>query len=165
MKHLIEHSCNGIPVYVNLIGSAAAKNIARQPHLLTLARGALHDSTLNTPHIDLECRMGCTVGYNFVIAVPEEDSVFYAQLVRDPVYTRFTKKGEPIATGYLTMILELDENGSAYDLHDIWAGRYRPPKPGSDLATEDSLVYWKKHAVIFQDHSIQANTLTKTCPY
>lgn len=165
MRHLVGYSRNNIPIYVDLIHSSAVKNIAREPHLLTLAKEALRRSALDGLRVILECDMGHAIGYDFVIETIDEDAVFYARLVRDTTYTRFTRKGSPLATSYLTIIMELDEDGASYKLHDIWIGRYRPPQPGSIEEDANSDAYWKQHAVIFQNHPVQTSTLTKTCPY
>ena len=165
MKHLVGHSQNNIAIYIDLTTSNAVKNIARQPHLLTLATEVLKKKKLTEKSIIIENDMSRTIGYNYIIETDDDSTVFYARLVHDAIYTRFTKKGKPEASSFLTMSLELDENGSSYDLRNVWIGHFRPSRPGSDDETADSLAFWRQHAVIFQNHPIQASTLTKTCPY
>ena len=165
MRHLVGYSRGDIPVYVDLINSSAVKNIAREPHLLTLAKEALQRSALEGPRASVECDMGRPIGYDFVIEKDEDATIFYARLIRDAVFTRFTKTGVPVATQYLSLLLTLDDSGTAYDVTDVWIGQHRPPRPGSDDETPESGGYWERHAVIFQNHSVQTSTLTKTRPY
>jgi hypothetical protein len=166
MKHLVGQSHNGTLAYIDLTqNTAAMKNIARQPHLLTLAGEALGRINLNGLDADIECNMGRPVGYDFVIATTEDDTVFYVRLIGDDVYTRFTRKGTPAATNYLSLRLEPDQDGESYIVRDIWVGRQRPSRPGCDAEATDSASFWNQHAFIFQNQPMQTNTLTKTCPY
>lgn len=152
-------------MYIDLIHSSAVKNISREPHLLTLAGDILRTKNVRGEHIILECDLGRTIGYDYVVDAEEAENIFYVRLLRDSVYTRFTRKGVPFATSYLTILLELAEDGTSYDVQNIWIGRHRPPLPGSANETETSASFWKHHAVVFQNQPMQANTLTKAWPY
>ena len=166
MKHLVGQSHNGILVYIDLTSnSASMKNIARQPHLLTLAGEVLGRINLNGLRADIECNVGRPAGYDFVIETAEDDTDFYVRLAGDDIFTRFTKKGTPTATSFLSIRLEPDQTNEAYSIHDIWVGRQRPSRPGCDAEEPNSAAFWKKHAFIFQNQPMQTNTLTKTCPY
>lgn len=167
MTHLIGHTQNGISVYVDLLASEAAKRIAHQPYLLTLAAEVLRHVKLNQSAIDGEYDMGRVIGHDFVVQTTEADTIFYVQLVRDSVYTRFTKNGKPLLTKHLSMILErsLGPEGPQYNVRDLWMGRFTPPRPGSAEETAESKPYWKEHAFVFENQPIQARTITKTCPY
>lgn len=164
MKHLIGHTHNGISVYVDLIGSQAAKHIAQQPQLLALAREMLRESAVNDSEISIEYDMGRSIGYSFVVSTSEKDTVLYAQLVRDTTYTRFVKNGKPVATQYLTAKLRRD-NDEGYELYDIWIGNHRPPRPGCEDETNESKSYWANHAFVLDGQPLQSQSITKTCPY
>lgn len=165
MKHLVGYAQNNVDVYVDLVESKAAKQIARAPRLLSLAAEALQRIPLKKSSISLECNMGRIVGYDFVVETTAADNIFYVQLLRDDTYTRFTKNGKPTPTQHLSIMLRQNPTGSSYDLHDIWVGRLAPPKPGSLQETATSKTYWEKHACIFENQPIQSRTLTKMCPY
>lgn len=165
MTHLIGHAQNDLPVYVDLFRSKAAKHIAREPHLLTLATEALRQTTLDGPVVNLEYDMGRVVGYDFVVKTTADDTVFYVQLVQDDVYTRFTKNGEPRATRYVSIVLQRSDEDESYWVDDIWIGHLAPPRPGSAEETVKSKPYWKDHAFVFGSQPIQPRTLTKTSPY
>lgn len=165
MPHLVEHTRNNIPVFIDLISSDAGKQIAQQPHLLTLAAEALRRTTLDGHNVNLEHDMRRVIGYDFVVEAVDSDTIFYAQLVRDDVYTRFVKNGKPLSTRCLTTILRADKTGAQYNLENLWIGRLTPPRPGSTKETAKSKPYWEKHARVFENQPIQQRTLTKTCPY
>jgi hypothetical protein len=164
MKHPIGRTRNDVSVYIDLIRSQAAGYVSQQPRLLELIRGVLRQTTAQDPIIRIEQNMGRAIGYNFVVSTTDKDAIFYAQLIRDPLYTRFVKNGKPRTTKYLTIILNRDEDGE-YELYDTWVGRLRPPRPGSDDETAESRAYWATHAFILDSQPIQSRTVTKTCPY
>lgn len=168
MKHSVGHTCNGFTVIADLIYSDAAKRIAQQPHILELAEEALQTVTPGVSQensIGIECDMGRPIGYSFVIATKETDNIFYAQPVRDNIYSRFVKNGEPLVTQYLTMILDRQDEDMTYELLDVWIGTLIPPRPGSDNETPESLPYWTNHAFILDNQQLQTRTITKACPY
>jgi hypothetical protein len=165
MAHLVGRTKNGVPVYVDLIKSDAAKHIAAQPYLLTLAAEALRSTNAEGAVVSFECDMGRPIGYDLVVETTSNDSIFYVQLVRDELYTRFTKNSKPAATARLSVVLHRNADGESYNLHGLWVGRFTPPRPGSAEETVDSRTYWEKHAFVFENQPIQLRTLTKTCPY
>jgi hypothetical protein len=165
MIHLVGHTQNDLPVYVDLSGSGAAKHISREPHLLTLAAEVLSSISPDKPAIRLDHDMGRNVGYDFVVKTTATDTIFYAQLVQDDIYTRFTKNGRPLATRHVSIILEQHDTDTSYIMNDIWIGRLTPPRPNSAEETAESKAYWEDHATVFDSQAIQTRTLTKTRPY
>ncbi|MGH7157575.1 MAG: hypothetical protein ACREGD_00645 [Candidatus Saccharimonadales bacterium] len=165
MIHTVGRTGNGWVVYVDLINSAAAAKICRQPHLLALAAEALPKIQLQKPKHVIEYNMKRTIGYDFVIEADAAETVFYAKLVKDDVYTRFVKHAKPLHSSHLTMHLQRSDDENAYLLQDAWIGHSVPPRPGSVDETEISKPYWAKHALIFDNQTVQSQTLTKKCPY
>ena len=165
MTHLIGYTQNDLPVYVDLFTSKAAKHIAREPHMLTLAAEALRLTTLEMPTIDLEYDMGRTVGYDFVVKTTDVDLIFYVQLLQDSVYTRFTRNGKPLPTSHISVSLRQNQGDASYWLDDIRIGHLIPPRPGSIEETTKSKPYWESHAFVFGHQPMQSATLTKTRPY
>lgn len=164
MKHLIGHTASGIEVHVELIGSDAGKQIARQPHLFSLAKEMLAELTPSAADITIEHDMHRPIGYSSVVTTTDETTVFYARLLKDDVFTRLVKNAKPEATHHLSARLISNEDGS-YDLVDIWIGCLYPPKPGSPTETPESKPYWATHAVIYTDQRLEISTVTKECPY
>ena len=165
MTHLVGKTQNNIPIYVNLIGSEAGKQIAREPYLLTLATEILRHTNLKQSVVTIEHDMGRDVGYDFIVNTTPSDVIFYAQLVQDTAYTRFTKNGEPKLTSYVSLVVRRDKANESYTIEKLHLGRMTPPKTGSAEETTESKQYWEDHALVFRDQSHQSRSLTKTCPY
>lgn len=164
MKHPVSQANNNVMVYVDLIGSPAAKHIAQQPQLLGYAKEIIQQEALTLPTMTIEYDMGRIVGHSPVIPTNGKDIVFYARIVRDTVYTRFVKVDKPKQTQCVTLCLQRTDNGT-YSLLDIWLGRFYPSRPGSTEETTESREYWLNNAFMFDNQPLQANTITKTCPY
>lgn len=165
MKHHVAQTGNGVPVYVDLISSLAAKRIAHQPSLLMLVKEVLPKKKPNDAIAVIEHDMRRNIGQDTIVDTTDQDTVFYARLLQDEVYTRFVKRSRVDTTQFLTIILHLDRDKSAYTLHDIWIGKYTPPRPGSTNESAESKPYWEKHAFIFNSQPLKAGTTTKECPY
>ncbi|HEX3568437.1 MAG TPA: hypothetical protein VHT70_02040 [Candidatus Saccharimonadales bacterium] len=164
MKHTIGQTRNGMQVQVDLIGSQAARHIAQQPRLLMLAKEVLEKIAAKGATVNVECDMGRPIGYSFLVATKDTDTILYARLLKDEIYTRFVKNGKPFSTPYLTVSLTQDKDNN-YELSDIWIGRLTPPRPGSVNETTESRSYWLEHAFVLDNQPLQLRTVTKTCPY
>lgn len=164
MKHPIGTSRNGIEVFVDLIGSAAAKNISQQPQLATLLKDALGKTTLRSTEHIVEHDMGRPVGYHYIVDTTDEDVIFYAQALKDSFFTRFVKGRKPDSTARVSFFVQKQDDGT-YQLHDAWIGPAHPPHPGSERETNESKTFWQSHAHIFSGNAIQTRSVTKACPY
>ncbi len=158
-------SKNGRIVKVDLANSSAADTISRHPHLVTLAGEALRTITLNGERSVITYDMGHTLGYDFVIEVTKPETVFYAQLVKGTTYIPFTKIDKPISTQLITMTLLYRQDEGCYYLDDICMGVFKPPLPGTNGETPDSLPYWRTHAYIYGNQPIKVSTITRESPY
>lgn len=164
MNHIIGYTQNNVPVHIDLISSTAAKQVSKQPYLLTLTAEALRRITLDKLNAKVELNMGRDIGYDFIVETSATDNVFYAQLLREDIYTRFVKKGQPTPTAYLSLVLERAHDDAPYNLSGVWIGRQSPPRPGEEKEARNSKVYWEKHAFVFENQAIQLRTVTKSVP-
>jgi len=164
MKHPIAQTHNGAQVYIDLVKSQAAMHVSQKPHLLNLVKELVQQIKATTPEVNLEQDMGRVLGYSTVVETGDKDTILYAQLLHDDVYTRFTKNGKHAATQHLTVLLRRDDNGE-YELYDTWIGHIAPPRPGSKNETAESKSFWENHAVVFDGQPLQQRTITKVCPY
>ncbi|HKX24383.1 MAG TPA: hypothetical protein VJM46_04040 [Candidatus Saccharimonadales bacterium] len=164
MLHPVGQSHNGIAVNVNLIQTDIAKQISWQPHLLIFVREALARASLRGERVVIERDMGRAIGYSFVVPTTDASKVFYVKLLRDDVYTRFVRDVAPVSTQFLTLTLGRSADGS-YELSSIAVGKAVPPRPGSPDETDQSRPFWAEHAYVFDKQSVQAQSLTKECPY
>jgi hypothetical protein len=164
VKQIIGQSRNGARVFVQLIGSQAGKQIARQPQLMSLAKEMLAEITLLEQEISIEYDMQRPIGYCYIIETTDKDIIIYGHLIKDEIYTRFVKNGKPLHTRHLTLTLS-KAGVNHYELCDIWIGKLVPPRPGSEDETAKSKPYWSNHALIFDNQPLQQQTVTKICPY
>ena len=164
MQHVIGQTRNGMSVYVDLISSPSAKCVAQHPQLLVLAKEMLAQTQVRGTETVIEHDMGRLIGYDFIVATTDKDTIFYGRLLKDKVYTRFTKNGQPLTTHYLTVKLRQDGDKN-YELSDIRIGHSSPPRPGSDDETNESKPYWSNHAFVLSGQLTESQTITKICPY
>lgn len=164
MRHVAGYTKNGLAVYVDLIKSQAAPHIAAHPHLLGLTKNALIRIAAKEERIKFEYDIGHVIGYENVVETPEDEKVLYARLAHDDLYSRFTRKGEPRQTTYVSVTIQREQEGS-YALTDAWIGRLKPPRPGSPNETPASREYWSRHAFLLDTQPLQRHTRTERCPY
>jgi hypothetical protein len=164
VNHIIGKTSNDIVVYVDLIRSPAATYVSTQPRLLDIAKRVIAQTAATTATVQIESNLGKHIGYNYVVQTGDSDTIFYAQLQRDPIYSRFVKNGKPLTTQYLSIILKRDDKGE-YALDQLWLGRLRPPRPGADNETASSRDFWASHAFVADNQAVQPRTITKDCPY
>lgn len=163
MMHHVGNTRNSIPVHVDLIGSPAAKHIAAQPRLLTLAKEALLRLSTRGLKDIVECDLGHTVGYSAIVSTGPDDKIFYAQTLNEQVFTRFVKNSEPVATTFIS--LRLKKADAAYILYDVWIGRAAPPRPGEEDEIDESKTFWSEYAYVYTSQPLKMRSTTKTSPY
>lgn len=164
MKHTIAKTSNDVTVYVDLIHSQAAVQIARQPYVLGLLKELIERTVITGKDLRLEQDMGRTVGNEAVIETTDADAIVYAQRLKDPIYTRFVKNGRPNPTQFMSIVLRKDEE-NCYELLDTWIGHLSPPRPGSEHENAESRDYWENHAYVLDGEPVQSKSITKDCPY
>lgn len=164
MRHAAGYSKNGLVVYVDLINSQAAPHIAAHPHLLGLAKEALSRVKAKGERVKFEYNVGRTIGYENVVETQPGEKVLYARLLNDDLYSRFTRKGTPKHTTYVSVTVQR-ESEETYVLADAWIGRLKPPRPGSTNETPASRDYWSNHAFLLDTQPMEKHTRTEICPY
>jgi hypothetical protein len=112
----------------------------------------------------LEHDLGRTIGHTDIVTTDDADSVFYAQPIKNVVFSRFVKNRAMPPSQKLTIILRQDDIGN-YEITNTWIGPSCPPFPGDELATDTSIEYWQTHALVADSQAIQAKSITKVCPY
>jgi len=163
MMHHVGTTRNSIPVEVDLIRSPAAKRIAAQPRLLTLAKEALLRVSSRQLKEIIECDLGRVVGYSAIVPTTSSDAIFYAMVLNEEVYTRFTKNSKPVATNSISM--RIKKSDTVYVLHDVWIGGAAPPRPGEDDELTESKSFWENYAFVYTNQPLKMRTTTKSSPY
>lgn len=157
-------SSGGYEVYVNLINSSAGRYLSRQPYVMNLIKEALASQKLTKAKLVLELDMGRVIGNTDIIETTDRDTIYYAQPVKQDVFSRYAKNRHPSPSRKLTITLKQDPEGH-YEVHDTWIGPNRPPFPGDKQATTASRTYWQNHALVQDAQPVQSKTITKECPY
>ena len=163
MRHHISTTGNGLDVFVDLVASSAAAQIAHQPHLLHLASSLLASSQVEGEHIWLEHDLGHTIGVCDIIETSPKDIIFYAQRSGSEAFSRFVKNRQLQQTSLLS--LELTRlHAQAYELQQIIVGPPLPSLPGEGEETE-TRTFWENHALLWGDWPVKSRTTTRTCPW
>lgn len=164
MRHFIANTRNGMPVYVDLIYSSAAREIARQPRLLRLLEEVLRQLNVRNTQRRFEHDVGRTVGYSHIVTTTNADKVMYAQCTKEAFFSRFVKNKLPEPTQHVSLTIRHAQDGS-FEITEAWLGKLHPPMPGSTSELPESKAFWLNHAIIFTDQSLQLKTLTTESPY
>lgn len=164
MSHLIAVSRNGVEIEVNLVKSHASKQISEHPHLLTLLKELLENTTVSRPEMIIEKDMGRVIGTTDIVQTTEKDIVVYAQRLGEETFTPFVKNRQPDTSTYLSLILK-QTPAKNYELWDVWIGQFTPVVPGHEEEVPESIPYWEEHAFIWGSRLVQPRTVTRDCPY
>ncbi len=163
-RYVIAEVPTGYDIYVDLIGSSAGRYLSRQPYVINLIREALLPTKLEGQSVTIERDMGRVIGATDIVETSEKDTIVYAQIQKQTVFSRFAPNRHPSPSTTLTMLLEKDPEGH-YELVNTWIGPCAPPFPGDEKANGKSKDYWLNHAFAQNAHAIQSRTITKDCPY
>jgi len=164
IKHPITKTINGDEIFVDLIKSPAAITIARQPHMLNLAKELIQTLNLKGKNTTIEFDMGRNIGNCEIVETTEKDYIIYAKPLHQKDFKRFVRRRSPEQTRFITITLHFHESG-VYELHDAIFGRNTPGLPGSDTETAKSRAFWEAHAIALDGHPLQSQTITTSCPY
>jgi hypothetical protein len=163
-KYNIYDSGVGYKVYVNLISSSAGQYASRHPQVINLMKEALASTKLKDAVIVVEKDMGRVIGNTDIVKTTDKDTIYYAQPVKQTVFTRIARNRYPAPSRKLTMHLKQDKAGN-YEIINTWIGPSSPPFPGHVDEKANSKTYWQNHALVQDAQKLQSQTITKTCPY
>lgn len=163
-KYVILEFGVGRKVYVNLISSSAGHYASRYPQVINLMKEALSSAKLDGPAVTVEKDMGRVIGNTDIVKTTEKDTIYYAQPIKQTVFSRIARNRLPAPSRKLTMHLKLDKAGN-YEIADAWIGPSSPPFPGDKHETANSKAYWQTHALVQDAQRVQSQSITKVCPY
>lgn len=158
-------SKNGIEVTFDSQYSHAATHIADTPELIGLIKELLESSDLQGESVRFAKDMGRIIGESDLVETDSSDDIVYAKRKNRDVFTSFTKSRKPVDSRLLSVSFERLEDGT-YDLDSAWIGPIDSPAfPGEPDADETSIPFWTSHALVWGRQEVQADTVTKTCPW
>lgn len=164
MKHSYTRSKNNKSIYANLISSSIAKTVARDPHLLTLAKEVLATSTLTKEREFLQFDMKRDIGTCMVVETDATDTIFYAQNPKGALYRRYVKNKKTTTSQVLSITLGRDEDGD-YEMFEIHVGKIIPPEPTGEDDSDESITFWQNHAYVMNGQPIKTSSVTSDNPY
>ncbi|MGH7238582.1 MAG: hypothetical protein ACREHG_00800 [Candidatus Saccharimonadales bacterium] len=163
-KFILTQSGGNYEVYVNLISSSAGHYLSRRPYIITLIKEVLASLDLRGDRVIVERDMGRAIGSTDIITTSDKDTIYYAQPIKNEVFSRFARNRYPESSQVLTIVVVRDADGD-YEVQDTWIGNASPPFPGDEHETMDSKTYWQKHALVQDAQPIQSKSITRICPY
>lgn len=99
---------------------------------------------------------GSPIGKSICVETNTDDEIIYAQRPKRVGLTRFVKNKEAKETSLLTVILKKIDDG--YILITAFVGPKAEPEPWDKFATEQSILFWQNHALVWGSQEIIPGT-------
>lgn len=112
-----------------------------------------------------EVDFGRPVGETICVTTVAGDEIVYAQRPKRFGLSRFVKNRVPEPSSVVTVILKRDDREGVYVLITAFVGSAAPPEPWDRNATEESVVFWSSHALIWGVEPTIPGTETRECPW
>jgi len=128
--------------------------------LLTIVFEQIRD--LNSAFIEKEYPFPSVIGKTTCVETNDDDTVFYAIRKDRKGHSRFVLNREPEDTQSLTVVLK--RASDYYIIITCFLGKLAQPEPYDPKATQDSIDFWSRHALIFEKETIIPDTETNICP-
>lgn len=111
------------------------------------------------------------IGITSLVETDENSEIIYAKRKERNLYTRFVKNRKGSITSSFVVILNKSRNNdNDYFLVTMFPGKgaYREPEDPNISTKEEliqSLLFWENHALVFDESTINLETITPICPY
>lgn len=103
------------------------------------------------------------VGLSQGVETSPDDEIIFARRHGRKGLTRFVLNRKPEPTNQVTVVLK--KIGPVYMCMSAWFGGQAEPEPWDRNATEESDIFWKNHALIFNPDDVVSGTETTECPW
>ncbi|MBP7508945.1 MAG: hypothetical protein KA807_14125 [Prolixibacteraceae bacterium] len=118
---------------------------------------------LNSAFLEKEFTFPSIIGKTTCVETSDDDTVFYAIRKDRKGHSRFVLNREPEDTQSLTVVLK--RASDHYIIITCFLGKLAQPEPYDPKATQDSIDFWNRHALIFENETIIPYTETNICPW
>lgn len=162
-KELLCVSKNGLSIYFDPVGSHAATHFHDAANLKALVIEYLSGAVLVSDKEYLEHDFGTVIGKSDLIETADGDEIIYAKRLNRDNYSRFILNKPSNDSSVVTIVLY--KEGDGYVLYSAYIGRRVPSFPTAPTATNESVPFWKKHALAWGTQEIQPGTETKEWPW
>lgn len=116
------------------------------------------------PFLVEEVNFGKEIGKSVCVLTNENDQIIFAKRPNRFGHTRFVIGKEPESCSFVVIILKRTEEQS-YILLTAFIGRKAEPEPWDRNATERSVAFWSKRALVWGSESVISGTETSVCPW
>lgn len=148
-----------------LVFDSNPSHISGHPTVLAVLKEALlRIHSLSRERIYEEVEFGRVVGDSMCVDTSAHDVIIHAQRQNRNGLTRFVKfrPAEPCSTVVVILARETEEK---YVLRTAFIGKMTPAEPWDEASTEDSISFWRSHALIWDEANIVPGTETSICPW
>ncbi|WP_102346009.1 hypothetical protein [Bacillus sp. Marseille-P3661] len=111
------------------------------------------------------------IGITSLVNTDENSEIVYAQRKERKIYTRFVKNRKcSITSSFVVILNRTRRNNNQYFLVTMFPGKgaYKEPEDPNIITKKElieSLLFWENHALVFDESTIDLNTITPICPY
>ncbi len=153
-------SKNGIKVIDRVrshIHSLSEKVIAEALDLIEIK----NDETLIKEQVNLNK----IIGIKRCMQVDDNNEIIYAIRKGRDKHSKFVKNIEIEETSIVTVVLMKPDEEKYYIILSAYAGEMTEVEPWDSRADENTINFWKSHALVYQPDEIFEDTITTECPW
>lgn len=165
MIRLLCRSHDGVAVTYDPVESHAATHFGETPGLLEATVVALGRMTIAGGPRVTTTDVGYIVGASDLVPIRAGDVIVYGKRVHREVFSVFNRSRDPWPCSLVTTVLEEQGEDGARLLRTAWVGRAAPPFPGDLCQSSESLGFWSRYALAWENQRIQPGTVTTVCPW
>jgi cold shock CspA family protein len=103
------------------------------------------------------------VGKSTCVEVSDNDEIVYAKRDGRKGFTKFVMDRQPEATNSISIVLKKTQD--FYTIITAYYGKHAEAEPWDERANNNSINFWKNHALLFGSEPIDASSVTTTCPW
>jgi hypothetical protein len=163
-KTIVGTTKNNKSVYLDEESTHAHTHVSDTPNLLDYTKEALAHVIAIDDVVYVEVDLGRPLGKSDLVATDENDEIIYAKRVNRDTFTRFVKNRKQLEDSRIAVVLHKTDD--EYRLFSTWIGPATPPFPRENPKhDQESIEFWKKHALVWGRQAIQPGTEVTEWPW
>jgi cold shock CspA family protein len=103
------------------------------------------------------------IGQSTCVKVNDDDNIVYAKRNGRMGYTKFVRDRQPEDTNSISIILKKTQD--FYTIITAFYGKNAEVEPWDERANNNSINFWKNHALLFDSEPIDMSSVTTMCPW
>lgn len=133
------------------------------PEILTEAFWQIY--CIGVSHAVCEPEFDRIIGEATCVQTSKSDTIVYAKRRGQNFYTPFVLDREPEPCNKVVVILKKDTDDDVYVLLSAYIGKWWVPEPQNPKETRGSDLFWRTHALIWDQKKVVPGTETIICPW